>query len=71
MSLYPLATQFNKIWKCDQDMVSNETVHLKFLIDMALLRKLFHLLCSACCEIFISVYSMKLKAFFDERNKTY
>ena len=73
MSLYPLAIQFNKIWKCDQGMVSNETVHLKFLINnnMALLRKLFHLRCSAYCENFISVYSMKLKAFFDERNKTY
>ena len=61
MSLYPLAIQFNKIWKCDQGMVSNETVHLKFLINMALLRTLFHLLCSACCENFISVYSMKVE----------
>ena len=32
MLLYPLAIKFNKIWKFDQGMVSNETVHLKFLI---------------------------------------
>ena len=43
MSLYPLAIQFKKIWKCDQGMVSNETVHLKFLINMALLRKIVSL----------------------------
>ena len=47
MSLYPLAIQFNKIWKIDQGMVSNETdsfkVHLKFLINMVPLRKIVSL----------------------------
>ena len=47
MSLYPLAIKFNKIWKFDQGMVSNETVqfkvHLKFLINMVPLRKIVSL----------------------------